>query len=563
MKIIRVRIKNYRSIKSEVVVDFQKYLTILGPNNSGKTNFLKAVCVFFEAARQNSYSIENDLPFGVTGAQTSIAISFSANKKSDEPFLEKYKALVDLLEDEKEAGNSTLTLYLSFSPNGRPSYRFFTNDKVKPNRKEDYRRIQEELVHEFLDNFSCKYIPSEKIASKLFEDFFLPHLRNYVGEILKDQGEKVTRALSLVSTSIAENLSDAGLSNIKCEFELPEKLFSNALSRFDFFIDDGEKTQYFRKGSGIQAATTLACFEWISTQELKKGKDVIWLIEEPESYLHPALIDSCRKIIGSLSDVSDVFTTTHAIGFVPTDHEKVLQSSHTNENGTYFSKFKGYAEATESIRSALGIKFSDYYNLAEFNIFVEGKTDKLIIEHLLSIIKPKGNTNKFEFLRKSSVMDFTGTSSLKDFLKSTYSFMSKERAIVVIFDGDEAGLKATKDLSGYFGNKKVPFSSNQEYVILPNRAPIEALFPEEWLTELASAHPTWAKIERDALGTIVDLNMPGDKKMNIAEWLIEKSIKVTEENSGQYPWASGFIKIFKLVDEMLEKKHKLICEKSS
>lgn len=560
MKINKVRIKNFRSIKSEVTVDFNDYLTILGPNNSGKTNFLRAICLFFDAARHNTYSIEHDLPFGVTGAQTSIAISFNATRPYDKAIMEKYHAIIDLLEEEKDLGGTTLSLYLSFSPNGNPIYRFFTNDKVKANRKDDYRRLQDELVLEFLDSFSCKYIPSEKSTAKLFDDFLLPHLREYVGELLKDQSEKVTKALGLVSSSIARSLATAGLGNISCEFELPGNSFSNALSKFDFLINDGEKTQYYRKGSGIQAATTLACFKWVAERELQKKKSVIWLIEEPESYLHPALTDSCRKIIRDLSGISDVFATTHAIGFIPADHERALQTGHSSELGTTFSKFKGYAEATASIRNALGVRFSDYYHLAQFNIFVEGKTDKIIIEHLLSVIKPKGNSNKLEALRAAAIMDFTGTSSLKDFLKSTYSLMAKERSIVVIFDGDDAGLKASKDLNGYFGNKRILFSSNQEYILLPKRAPIEALFPQHWLEELALEHPTWAKIERDGMDEVVDFNMQGDKKMSIADWLISKSKAATEESGGTYAWAADFIKIFNKVDEMLLAKHQYLKE---
>ena len=558
MKINKVRIKNYRSIKSEIIVDFNAYLTILGPNNSGKTNFLKAVCLFFEAARRNTYSIEHDLPFGISGAQTSIAISFSATRVSDNVIMEKYHAITDLLEGEKDLGGTTISLYLSFSPIGNPIYRFFTNDKVKVNRKDDYRRMQDELVYSFLDSFSCKYVPSEKSAEKLFDDFLLPHLREYIGDILKDQNEKVTKALGLVSASIATSLATAGLSDISCEFALPGNSFSNALSKFDFFINDGEKTQYYRKGSGIQAATTLACFKWVAERELQKKKNVIWLIEEPESYLHPALTDSCRKIIHDLSEVSDVFATTHAIGFIPADHERALQTSHSSEQGTSFNKFKGYADATESIRSALGVRFSDYYHLTEFNIFVEGKTDKLIIEHLLSVIKPKGVANKFETLRAAAIMDFTGTSSLKDFLKSTYALMSRERSIVVIFDGDDAGLKATKELNGYFGNKRIQFSSNQEYIILPKRAPIEALFPQAWLEQLAGEHPTWAKLERDGMDEVVDFNMQGDRKMEIANWLIAKSKVVTAESGGTYTWAADFIKIFKKIDEMLIAKHQYL-----
>lgn len=121
-------------------------------------------------------------------------------------------------------------------------------------------------------------------------------------------------------------------------------------------------------------------------------------------------------------------------------------------------------------------------------------------------------------------------------------------------------VKASKDLRGYFGEKNISFTSNREYVLLPNHAPIESLFPSTWLEEMENDHPTWIKIERDALNAIVDLNLASSKKVNIAQWLLKKCDEVTVENKGTYSWASEFIKIFKLIDEMLFKLNKSLVK---
>ncbi|MES2186635.1 MAG: AAA family ATPase [Pseudomonadota bacterium] len=555
MKIKRIKVKNYRSIKTEVSVDFDGEIIIIGPNNSGKTNFLKAIRLFFEALKTSEYQISTDLPFGLSGEQTSIVLSFAPTPLLDDSFIVKYQEVIGLLEGDKDVDGGLISLYLNFSSTGRPSYRFFTNDKVQPDKRDEYRRLHEELVVFFLDSFSCKYVPSEKSSGLLFTDFLLPHLKTYIGNLLQEHQVKVEEALSVVSSSISKNLVGAGLSGINCEFGLPGNLFSSALSSFDFFIDDGEKTPFYQKGSGIQAATILACFKWITAQETADGKRVVWLIEEPESYLHPGLTEACNKMLKDLSESSDVFVTTHAIGFIPQNHDKVLQSSAGKNKETSLGSLKGYFEATQSIRVALGVRFSDYYNLTEFNIFVEGKTDKALLQHVLNIVKPKGKVNQFQTLRKASVMDFSGVSSLKDFLKSTYSFMAKERAIVAIFDGDDAGVRAVGDLGHYFGNKDVPFNSNREYVVLPKRVPIEGLFPTSWLQELSDHQPKWMRIERDALGSIIDLNMPGNHKVDICNWLIKRSTDATVAANGVYEWAKDFLSIFKLVDDILEKKH--------
>jgi hypothetical protein len=152
-------------------------------------------------------------------------------------------------------------------------------------------------------------------------------------------------------------------------------------------------------------------------------------------------------------------------------------------------------------------------------------------------------------------MDFSGVSSLKDFLKSTYSFMAKERAIVALFDGDDAGIRSVKELGHYFGNKDVPFSSNSEYVVLPRRLPIEALFPMPWLLELSKEQKNWMRIEHDSAGQIISLNMPGNHKVEICNWLINRSKEATISSQGTYEWAKEFIAIFSLIDGILERKH--------
>lgn len=560
MKIKKIKIKNYRSIKSEISINFDSELIIIGPNNSGKTNFLKAINLFFNGYKENQYSIENDLPFGLSGEQTSIVIAFHTTPEKDGDFLYKYQEVINLFEENKEIETGLINLYLSFSSTGRSNYRFFTNDKVQSDKRDEYRRLHEELISYFLSRFVCNYIPSEKNSTYLFNDFLLPHLKNNIGNLLQEHQSSVDQALLVVSKSISKNMHEAGLYDMNCMFSLPGRLFSSALSKFDFFIDDGERTPFQQKGSGVQAATILACLEWITAQENNEGKDVVWLIEEPESYLHPGLAEACRNILERLSSSSDVFTTTHSMGFIPKCHAKVLQSSIGDKNGTLLKNLMGYSEATQSIRKALGMRFSDYYNLTEYNVFVEGKTDKALLQHVLSIVKPKGKSNNFQALRKASIMDFSGVSSLKDFLKSTYSFMTKERSIVAVFDGDEAGIRATGDLGSYFNNKDIAFNSNQDYIILPNRLPIEALFPTEWLEELASVQPKWINIQYDAYGKAISLNMQGDKKSNICEWLILRSTEATASANGIYAWAQSFITIFTLLDKILLEKHRKLTQ---
>lgn len=74
MRLIDVRIRNVRSIADEQVIPIGKSATIVGPNNSGKTNVLRAVQMLFTGHENRlAYTRERDLFEGAGRERTTIA----------------------------------------------------------------------------------------------------------------------------------------------------------------------------------------------------------------------------------------------------------------------------------------------------------------------------------------------------------------------------------------------------------------------------------------------------------------------------------------------------------
>lgn len=555
MKLTQIKINNFRTIYSEITLDLQDKLTIIGPNNSGKTNVLKAIDYFFCSLKNNVYQANLDAPFSdnistgsSTSPRTTIVGTFKISNDKDVDFLNKINILLSYLEKERKA-QEFINLYLQYSINNKPSYRFITNEKIKPEKQESARQLQEELIDNLLGGFSCKYIPSEKKFNEIYDFFILPHLRESVGDLLQSQLEKISQSLNLIANGINSTMSGCGMPNVQCEFGIPGSKLSEAINSIDFIINDGQKTFSDKKGSGIQAALLFACLEWITKREVAAGKNIIWLIEEPESYLHPGLIASCNRILKEIAKNSTMLVTTHALGFID-DHCKTIGTSRSLP-GTDIHRFKNYSAATSQIRADLGVRFSDYFNLSDFNIFVEGETDKFIIEKVLSIVFPSKEKNKFTNLRSARIIDLSGVSKLKDFLKSTYSKMQEEVHIAIIFDGDNAGRLAIQDLSEYFSKKRIPFNSNEQYFVLSNGLPIEGMFPKDWLDDLEKEHKGWISRKFDIDQKIIDIKIPDDKKKSIANWLALRAENDTNANK-HYAWASNFLKLFDLIEKSFE-----------
>lgn len=548
MKLINLRIKNFRTISQEQNIDLTKGLTIVGPNSSGKTNILKSIQMIFTGYdNSNEYSIKRDLSFDISKGQTSLVATFSVEESIDDDFYNLYQELNQLLEEPKEL-TKNISLYLSFAAStGTPTYRFFSNEKMKKDQQAQYSRKQIQAVNIILNKFVCHYVPSSKSIDELYTSLLLPFIKRSVTQVLNDKIDAINENLSIISQNIDKQLEIAGLPHIKSHFSLPNQSIEALIDKFEFHLSDPNKTEIYRKGMGIQASAILASFLWITKEEKSLNKNTIWLIEEPESYLHPELAEACHKMLDQIAKEALLVTTTHALGFVDQDPTRVVGT--LIENGhTKIAKYSTYLEATQSLRSALGVKFSDYYNLGMLNLFVEGKSDREVFGWFLEKFPPQGEKYKWSHVRAAEILDFSGVSGLEGFMKATYSFIQKERPVVVILDGDIAGENARRNLQGFFGNKQISFEANKNFVSLHSGFSLEGLFPHDWIVEVHGQHPDWFKsYSVDVTGALQTFEMKTDtNKEQIRNLLMRKT-----EESQDLNWATRFIQVFEVVENAL------------
>ena len=548
MKIDGIRIRNFRTIGQEQTIELHQGLTIVGPNSSGKTNILKAIEMFFTGFENKlGYNIKDDLTFGASG-QTSLTVNFSGDRnKLNNDFFELYDDLAAMLETPKDPIN-TLSLYLTFAKSGKPIYRFFSNEKMKNDLQAQFSRKQISAVNILLEKFVCHYVPSSKSINDLYKHLLLPFIKRAVSRVLDDKILEISASLKEISNHLDSQLASSGLPNIKSSFSIPNDSIEELLSQFEFHLSDPNKTNIDKKGMGIQASAILASFLWITKEEQGLNKKTVWLIEEPESYLHPQLAESCNKILNELHKESLLITTTHSMGFVHQDPQRVVGTS-IEENTTKISKYNTYIEATSSIRKSLGIRFSDYYNLGILNVFVEGKTDREIFQWTLEQITPSATgLYSWPLLRSANFLDFSGVSGLEGFMKATYEFIYKERSVVTILDGDQAGDKTRSALQQYLGNKNVSFEANKDFISLHNGFSLEGLFPHDWIFETHNKNPNWFKdFSVDVEGKLQPFSMKTEKNKE----QLRSHLKETSEQQADQSWALRFIQVFDGIEKAL------------
>jgi len=294
----------------------------------------------------------------------------------------------------------------------------------------------------------------------------------------------------------------------------------------------------------------LAAFRWITKQEKDSGRKVLWLLEEPESYLHPHLASNCSSILDNLAKDSIVIKTTHSMAFVPQDPVHVCGTILNENNRTEIAGYQSFNEAVSAIRGALGIRFGDFYNLARYNVFVEGKSDRAIFQWLLNRVPVE--QHPWKHLREAKFEDFGGVKHLAGFLRATYQFIRNEQACIAVFDGDDAGEIERRGLQQFFGQKDIPFNPNEHYVSVRSRYAIEGLFPDDWIIDIQKEHPNWFDtFSVDASGQLEPFKVKDNRKGAIQSKLISLA-----DSAADIDWADRFCQVCNVIDTSLDKLSK-------
>nr|WP_249802363.1 MULTISPECIES: AAA family ATPase [unclassified Bradyrhizobium] len=111
-----------------------------------------------------------------------------------------------------------------------------------------------------------------------------------------------------VKTNLVEILS-ASLKDVT--IKLPRRNLTRAVARAaDVIINDGVATSLERKGDGVKSLVAIGLLTK-AVQESESAKDVISLIEEPESHLHPKAIDQLKEVLDGLKQDRQIVLTTH------------------------------------------------------------------------------------------------------------------------------------------------------------------------------------------------------------------------------------------------------------
>lgn len=459
MKIADVTVGNYRSIGRQTRFDLADLTTLIGPNNEGKSNLLRALALGLRVIDAWG-SLPDDIAKSgeLTGARVAAVYDSYQHRrrpdrhrdvnydwrldyplakqsaKSPQPavvritFKMSEQEVADFKNETGLTNNGSLPVELRFS-RAKTSLQV-----VKPGRgAAGYSNKAPAIARFVSERIDYVIVPAVRTmdqAMRLLND--LASIR--LGELARSDAyrealKQVDELRASVVESVQADLKDTiatYLSNVQ-SVELNRRDVRAAETINRVTIDDGSPTSLEQKGDGVKSLFALALIQHLARERVTQAEaNLILLVDEPEAHLHSRAVHDLLALFTKIAREQQVVLATHNPIFV--NREQI--SANVLVRGNTASA----ARSVQSIREVLGVELQDNLDSAEVVVLTEGWTDATILPASLSHLNPKAAKDiaSGRVIFKAA----TGTGKLPRFIQRERSTACK---IIVVLDGDKAG----------------------------------------------------------------------------------------------------------------------------
>lgn len=442
VELTHIKISNYRSIIKTEMLNLCNMTVVVGKNNQGKTNLVKAINLCFEVLEntrdlsstrmkyfRSSYQYEKDFPLKFqsesNSKKTNVDLRFKIDEEESKEIYKltgmSIKEYFDLVFEFDKSGSIALSL----------SKKGVRNDIEKTHS----------LVNYITNSIVFVYIPasrSNEDSLRVIDELIRSRLRHL--ELDRDYREALN-VIEEKEKKILEEISDTTLLTLK-EFlpevrksmiiKMPQKFRSTRSfyrRDFTFNIDDGTETDLDAKGDGIKSLVALALLK--GKVNFNSHMSTIIIIEEPETHLHSGAIHQLNSILKNASTSSKIIITTH--------HPVFVSRSNSTANIVVFDNYARHAESVEELRQQLGVSPMDNLINSEIVIVVEGESDYVALSSLFAYYS---ETIKWSLSSNKVVIKYSGgASKMKTDIAYFKTMLCK---VIAIYDHDEEGKKEAK-----------------------------------------------------------------------------------------------------------------------
>ena len=249
---------------------------------------------------------------------------------------------------------------------------------------------------------------------------------------LTEVAKKIEQEMGKESVAIA-NLMKEYVPGVKSVAITPNFTWKDAIKSVDVnfeFENDSKPINMTRKGSGYRRLFMVARFRYLA--EKKKGNNILYIIEEPETFLHPSAQEDLLSALSQLSSDNQILLATHSPIFAgSSDRSAIVLCEKTNLGSKYITEDDD-EDIPKRIIEELGIK--PQHNLRDNYtkiLFCESKNDILFYDTIARAMIGKGITDNDNILALPG-----GGDSLEDIINIDY-FTKTGRDIYLLVDSDK------------------------------------------------------------------------------------------------------------------------------
>ena len=409
MKITRIQIENYKSIKKIDIYTSQLVNVFIGENSVGKSNIFAAIewllgpiyPSFNNFQREDYFRGDESLP-------VRVALTFD-----DEHTLEMASEWYDYRGNQKSGLNLDHRYVTDDVRQKYVSASIGADRKLAENPATNRWTLMGRLLLDINKRFQTEEM-TDPITGEMVKkaDYFkqsMQHVRDYtLFSVEDDEGNNLMqRFVEILGIETARQLNRA-----PSDFTVDLNMYDpwNLYRTLQIMLQEAETGMTFRAselGMGVQASITIAILKAYS--QLKLNNQTPILIDEPELFLHPQGRRNFYNIIRDLADNgTQVFLTTHSTEFIDLTHfDEINVVRKDMERGTYIRQAKPgnfvtdlhvrYPRLNPSVESIMEQYMNAFENTGDSQksseamfarkvVLVEGESEVLILPYLFKLL---------------------------------------------------------------------------------------------------------------------------------------------------------------------------------
>jgi len=389
MRLMSFTVENYRSITKARKIPTGDRTILIGPNNEGKSNILRALVtamrVLTRAPRtpfarrlspwpryeSSEFNWERDFPVSLqerkpTGKSV-VILEFGLSDEEVRDFRDDIgSSLRGTLPLRVRMGRDSIDVTVAKQGRGAKSL----GAKSRAIGRFVASRLDFEHIPAVRTAESAKAVVEQLVERELRvleEDDAYREALHRIEELQRPVLDQLSERVKSTLQTFLPDLRDVRIDISS------ERRFLALRRSCEVRIDDGVATLLEHKGDGVQSLAAIGLMRHASERRGAQ-RNLVVAIEEPESHLHPAAIHQLRDVIELLAEKHQVVLTTHCPLFV--------NRTGIESNVLVLRSRARPAKSIQEIRTMLGVRASDNLQHADLVLLVEGDKDKVSLEAL-------------------------------------------------------------------------------------------------------------------------------------------------------------------------------------